>query len=409
MRYGLIGNPLAHSYSPWLHKKLGGYAYQLFPLEEAQLAPFINSFGAGGLNVTIPYKQAVLPLCSKLSPLAASIGSVNTLLLAADGSCEGHNTDYAGFIFALQQADISVAGRHAVILGSGGVSRTVNRALQDLQAAKISQVSRSGQFNYGNLHLLQDAEIIINCTPIGMSPHVSAQPLDLRLFPHCLAVADLVYNPLRTQLIQQAQALGIKNCGGLAMLAAQAAAAAELFCGRKITQEQTLAALDELRADMENIVLIGMPGCGKSSIAADIAAESGRTLLDSDLLLSQKHGSSPAEIIQSRGEAHFRQLESALISQIALQSGAVISCGGGTVLSAENARLLQQQGKLFFIQRELDELATEQRPLSKDLPLLYQERLPLYRQAADAEISNSSTPLAAAKKILEVHYADMDY
>lgn len=401
MRYGLIGYPLEHSFSPLLHRRLADIDYELFPLPEEQFEAFMAARDFSAVNVTIPYKQRVLPYCDRLSPAAQRCGSVNLLKKEQDGTLSGDNTDLAGLTFLLRQNGWELTGKTVVILGSGGTGHTAKAAAAELGAAEIAVVSRGGELNYQNLSDRFGCRsfFLINATPVGMSPNCNAAPLDLREFPQCLGVADVVYNPLRTRLCQQAAALGIPACGGLLMLAAQAAAAEYAFGATVPKPETMLRVCGELRREQENLVLIGMPGSGKSTVGRRAARLMDREFIDCDERYLAEYGILPEEELLQNGEPYFRQRETALLQKLSLQTGCVIAAGGGAVLHAENVSLLRQNGRLCLLQRPTALLAREGRPLSRDLPELYRQRLPLYLAAADFTVMNDGQPQDTAARL----------
>ena len=405
MKYGLIGWPLGHSFSVKIHRQLGNRDYQLYPLREGELEAFLRRPDLGGLNVTIPYKKAVIPYCASLSGTAREIGSVNTLVFTERGII-GHNTDCTGFLTMTERAGISMAGRKVVILGTGGTSLTAAWCAKKLGAAQIVKIFRGGADNYGSLERHRDAEILINTTPVGMYPDNGASPVQLSSFDGLKGVLDVVYNPLKTELILQAEALGIPCSGGLPMLVEQAAAAHRLFFGREPEAEVTERVLEALRREQENIVLIGMPGCGKSSVGRLLAGLLKRPFLDLDEAIQREDGRTPEQIIQQDGEAAFRDAETAAVKRAAKETGLVIACGGGVPLRTENVRALRQNGKILWIRRKLEELAVEGRPLSADLPALYEKRRPYYEAAADLALDNEGTPEELAAEIAAMQRQD---
>lgn len=401
MRYGLIGYPLGHSFSPLLHRRLADIDYELFSLPEEQFEAFMAARDFSAVNVTIPYKQRVLSYCDRLTPAAQRCGSVNLLKKERDGTLTGDNTDLAGLTFLLRQNGWELTGKTVVILGSGGTGHTAKAAAAELGAAEIAVVSRSGELNYQNLSDRFGCRsfFLINTTPVGMSPCCNATPLDLREFPQCLGVADVVYNPLRTRLCQQAAALGIPACGGLLMLAAQAAAAEYAFGAAVPKPETVLRVCGELRREQENLVLIGMPGSGKTTVGQRAARLMDREFIDCDERYLAEYGILPEDELLQNGEPYFRQRETALLQKLSLQNGCVIAAGGGAVLRAENISLLRQNGRLCLLQRPTALLAREGRPLSRDLPELYRQRLPLYLAAADFTVMNDGLPQDTAARL----------
>ena len=402
--YGLLGERLTHSFSHRIHRLLGDYDYQLIEIAPADLAIFLQQRSFQGLNVTIPYKKAVIPYCDALSPQAQRIGSVNTLVFDDAGRLVGHNTDYDGFKLMVQRSGIDMQGAKVLILGSGGASLTASIVSADLGARSIIIVSRNGEVNYHNVYQLHaDADIIINATPCGMYPHNNEIPLNVNAFPACRGVLDMIYNPLRTNLALSANKQHIPACCGLTMLVEQARRSAELFLGTPIAEERTAIINRQLSLELENIVLIGMPGSGKSSIGSALARRLQRKFVDFDLYISEKTGSTPEEIIVTQGEEAFRIIESEAALEIGKQQGLVIATGGGTVTKAANMLALKQNGQIYFIERALELLATDGRPLSAEgaaLAYLYQQRLPLYQQYADAVIANNDTLQQVTQEIL---------
>jgi len=405
-RCGLLGEHLGHSYSPYLHQCFGDYAYDLFEVAPDKLADFLKQGDVHGLNVTIPYKTAVLPFCAELSDRARALGSVNTLLRRADGGLFGENTDVLGFEELLRQSRLVLAGKKILVLGSGGASHAVCHVLGEQGAGDVVVISRHGEDHYGNLERNYDADIIVNTTPVGMYPNNGASPLSLACFPNCEGVLDLIYNPARTALMQEAEGMGIPAFGGLSMLVYQARAAAELFSGRKIEERVARAALSALRARMENLILIGMPGCGKSTVGAALSKKLGRDFVDADRAVEQAAGFTIPEIFAREGEAGFRARESKILCELGARSGLVLATGGGCVTRAENYAPLHQNGTIVYLERALTALDREGRPLSQgaDLTELYAARLPLYRSFADLIIQNDATPEMVAARIWEAVY-----
>lgn len=407
MKYGLIGNPLEHSFSPQIHGLIGDYEYKLYPMPKEQVAPFLADCPLDALNVTIPYKETVIPCLSRISDEARRIGSVNTIVKESDGSLSGYNTDYFGLTAMLNYYGIGVKGKKVLILGSGGASKTAQAVVSDMGARSVVVISRSGENNYGNLYLHKDAEIIVNTTPLGMYPKNGDAAVNLRDFPLCEGVADIVYNPGKTALLLQAEEMGIRCAYGLSMLVAQAIRAAEYFFRTSYSDSLLPKVLSGVAAEMRNIVLIGMPGCGKSTVGRIIAERLGRELLDSDAVISEKTGRSPAEWITEYGEAKFREIETEALRDLTKLSGKVIATGGGAVTVAENRALLRQNGSTFFINRNIELLSSEGRPLSGGIEIrraLYERRLPLYRAFCDVEISSGAD--ATAEETAERIIAD---
>ena len=403
-RFYLIGHPLGHSFSPSLHRLFGNDRYGLMDLEEDQVGPFLEKREFDGLNVTIPYKRTVIPYLSELSPRAEAIGAVNTVRKRPDGSLYGDNTDAAGFLALADRAGVSFSGRRVVILGSGGASRTAVWAARERGAAKVTVVSRSGPVDYGALYSLDDTEVLVNATPVGMYPSEDALPADPARFPALKGALDLVYNPLRTRFVQAARSLGVPAAGGLYMLAAQGGAANAVFTGREEDPEELERVFAALARQKENVVLCGMPGSGKSTIGKMLAEKLSMPYIDTDEKIVEKAGMPIPEIFSSRGENAFRDLESAVIRECARLSGHVISTGGGAVLREENRFRMRMNGRVFLIRRPVDALATFGRPLSRDtaaLKAMEKARAPLYALAADRTADNLTSPDDAVRTILE--------
>lgn len=402
-RYGLVGRHLGHSYSPAIHGYFGTYPYDLIELEPDALESFLRYGDWSGLNVTIPYKKTAAALCHTLSPMAQRLGSVNTLVRRPDGTIFGDNTDAFGFWQMALRLGVDYSGKKALVLGSGGASVTVQAILGELGAA-VTVISRSGENNYTNLSRHMDAAIIVNTTPVGMYPNNGAAPLSLDIFPKIEAVLDLVYNPARTALILEAEKRGIACTSGLYMLVAQAALASQHFTGRTISPEMIGEVWTKLTMDTENLILIGMPGCGKSTIGRLLARILNRPFWDADDEIEKCCGRSAGTYIQQFGESAFRQLETDVLRRLGAMSGAVIATGGGCVTREENHPLLRQNGRILWLQRALGDLSREGRPLSQaaGVSTLYRVRKPLYQAFSQFTVSNDGSPEETVKTILEV-------
>ncbi len=403
LRCGLLGRTLGHSYSPAIHAELGDYEYKLYEKEPQELAAFLQSGEFDALNVTIPYKKDVMAYCAELSPAAQRIGSVNTLVRRKDGTLYGDNTDADGFAYMVKTSGVGVAGKKALVFGSGGASVTACDVLKTLGAASVTVISRSGPDNYENLDRHADAEILVNTTPVGMYPKNGVSAVDLEKFPDCRGVFDVVYNPARTALLLQAEKLGIRHAGGLSMLVAQARRASELFTGSQIANAEIMRIERKLAREMQNIVLVGMPGCGKSVVGAALAKRLGRPLLDSDALVTQTAKTPIPEIFRVQGEGAFRALETQALRELGKRSGAVIATGGGSVLREENYDLLHQNGVIVWLRRALSALPIDGRPVSQSVALdeLYRTREPRYRRFADCIVDNCGSVDDAVNKIME--------
>ena len=399
--FGLLGRTLKHSYSVPIHRALGNEGYALYEREPDELGAFLARADIGGLNVTIPYKRDVMPFCDVLDETARAIGSVNTIVRRANGQLAGYNTDAYGLRYMASCAGISLSGKKVVILGSGGASLTAQYVAKTAGAREIVVVSRGGADNYGTLNQHVDAQVLINTTPVGMYPHAGELPADPALFPVCEGVLELVYNPRRTALTFRAAELGIPCSEGLSMLTAQAKAAEELFFGRAIAEGETERILRLMRQSTQNIVLIGMPGSGKTTIGQALAQLTGRTAVDLDEQIVNADGRTIPEIFAQSGEAAFRALEREQAQRWGKESGLILVSGGGIVKHEANYASLKQNGRIYQIERDLSLLPREGRPLSQtaDLQAMLRERAPLYARFRDAHIANETTPEDAAAKI----------
>ena len=401
MEYGLLGERLGHSFSPQIHRDLAGYDYQLLPTPPEAVEDLFARRAFQGLNVTIPYKRTVMPLCDEIDPRAAAIGAVNTVV-NRNGRLTGYNTDIDGFLYMARRAGVDMAGKKVVILGSGGTSRTARAAAGELGAREIITVSRHGEDNYQNLSRHADAQVLVNTTPVGMYPNWGQSPVSLESFPALEGVLDVVYNPLRTALLLQAEERGLPRSCGLPMLVAQAKRAAELFTGQNIDDSRAEAVLHGLREQLTSIVLIGMPGCGKTTVGRALAGKLGRTFVDLDEEIVRRAGMSIPEIFAREGEAGFRERESALVREFGERTGLVVSTGGGVVTRRENYIPLKQNGLLLHLRRDPAALPTDGRPLSQATAPeeLWRRRAPLYAAFADGEIDNNG-PLAGTLEQIE--------
>ncbi len=397
---GLLGRKLGHSYSPQIHAKLWDYEYRLFEAEPEKLEDFLKNGDFQGINVTIPYKKDVIPHLTCLSDIAKRIGSVNTVVRKADG-LYGYNTDQYGFMYMVKRTGVDVSGKKAIVLGSGGASLTVIDVLRELGASEIVVISRTGENNYENISRHYDAEIIVNATPVGMYPNNGECKLDLSKFTQCLCVLDIVYNPSLTGLLLQAEKLGIPFENGLSMLVAQAKRASELFTDTVIPDSVIPEITDTLSAQMKNIVLIGMPGCGKSSVGCVLAKELNRDFYDADKEFERITGIFPGDYITSYGEMEFRKKEQEILRKLCKKSACVISTGGGCVTVPENYGILHQNSSIVWIRRNTSLLPTKGRPLSKQNALsdMYVSRVALYASFSDIQVRNDISISDTADKI----------
>lgn len=403
MHCGLLGKTLRHSYSPQIHGYLADYSYALFEKSEEELIDFLQNGDYSGLNVTIPYKKTVIPYCSELSERAQQLGAVNTIVRRDDGTLIGHNTDFYGFSSMVQRSGLNVAGKKVLVLGSGGAAATVLAVLELMGALPI-MISRSGENNYQNLHLHTDASLIVNATPVGMFPNVGSSPIELDQFPALEGVLDLIYNPARTKLLLEAEQRGLVAMNGLWMLVAQAKESAEWFLGHSIDDNKIESIHNRIKKQMENTVLIGMPGCGKSTVGRLLADLTGKKFVDADAMIEEKAGKPIPCIFRDDGEEVFRKLETSVLAEIGPKSGLVIATGGGCVTRQENYSLLHQNGTIIWLQRDIELLSSEGRPLSQTTSLtdMYQVRKSMYEHFADYVIQNQATAAEAATAIAEL-------
>lgn len=408
MKYGLIGEKLGHSFSKEIHQRLSDYSYELKELSSQELDGFLKCREFSGINVTIPYKETVLPLLDEIDETAQKIGAVNTISNRA-GRLIGYNTDYGGLKALIQRAGISLSDTFVLILGSGGTSKTALAVATDLGCHRVIRVSRTGKagcITYEQAReLYPKVQILINTTPCGMYPNIGESAVKLADFPALEGVVDVVYNPLRSKLVCDALERGIPATGGLYMLVAQAALAAEIFTGKLISNEKRDAVYRSLLANKQNVVLIGMPGCGKTTVGKALAEQLNLAFIDTDQEVVRVEKRTIPEIFSTSGESCFRQAESAVIQQVAALQGCVIATGGGAILNPENLALLRENGRIYFLDRSLELLcATQDRPLSCDQKALeqrYSERYDRYCAASDVRIPNDETIAEAICQIRE--------
>lgn len=404
IEYGLCGKSLKHSYSQIIHSLLGNKKYKLINLSREEFINFLRSKDFKAVNVTMPYKTDALENCDVVSDEAKKIGSVN-VVVNKSGILYGYNTDYFGFKYLLSKAGIDISGKKVIILGTGATSLTARHVVSDLGAKEIVIVSRSGNVNYENIYSITDAEIIINTTPVGMYPENGKSLVDISRFPSLCAVADVIYNPLKTKLISDAESLGITAVGGLTMLVAQAVRAHELFFDMEFENITSVIEdiLSKCTSRVCNIVLIGMPGSGKTTIGKLLANKTGMPFYDSDIFLEEKFGRKIPEIIKNDGEASFRAMETEVLEELTKISGCIIATGGGAVLAPYNRYLLKQNGICVYINRDINKLATAGRPLSaggkEKLQQLYDVRNPIYTQLADYSVTTKENSALCAENI----------
>ena len=402
MKCGLLGRKLSHSYSPQIHSYLGDYSYDLFEKEPEELEGFLRNGDFTGLNVTIPYKKEVIPYLDDLSPVAKKMGAVNTIVRRADGTLFGHNTDYFGFCSMVKKSGLDVNGKKVLVLGSGGASNTAVAALNEL-GAKVIVISRTGENNYENLSRHYDARVIVNTTPVGMYPNTGTTPVELDSFDDLEGVLDVIYNPQRTLLLLDAENLNIPTENGLWMLVAQAKESAEYFLGSQLDDSIIPEIHKKLTIQMQNIILIGMPGCGKSTVGQALAEKLGRKFVDADQQIESMAGKSIPDIFAQDGEDAFRQWETRVLEELGKQSCLIISTGGGCITRERNYPLLHQNSRIIWLKRDLNLLPTDGRPLSQSntLEALYGARKPLYEAFADIILENHTSPEETVRRILE--------
>ena len=410
MKFGLLGRTLGHSFSPRIHSALGNTNYELFEREPSQLQEFFADPELQGINITIPYKVNALEACDVVDPRAERIGCVNTMV-RKDGKWHGYNTDYDGFVFTLQHAGIDVAGKECIILGDGASSATVHVALEDLGAKNIVHLSRKTAPFYGDApNYYETAQIIINCTPIGMYPHNPANLIDITQFSKLEGVVDLIYNPRRTILLLQAEMMEIPHCDGLPFLVAQGVEAANHFQGEHFGTKEIEQILRDMRREKENIILIGMPGVGKTTVGKALSEEMGRTCVDVDHELEKEIGDISTYITE-QGEPAFREKEAEMIAKLGTQTGLVISTGGGCVTVPKNYAHLRQNGRIYQLTQPVEKLSTSGRVLSgggiERLRELEETRTPMYESFAQCIVEHNRNAPETVAVILEDFEANL--
>lgn len=415
MKYGLIAEHLGHSFSKIIHSMLADYDYELCELAPDELDGFMTARGFSAINVTIPYKQAVIPYLDFVSEQARLIGAVNTIV-NKNGKLYGYNTDFFGMTSLINRIGVELDGKKVLILGTGGTSKTsiaVARSLGAKETVVVSRSKKDGVITYAEAYESHtDAEVIINTTPSGMFPNIEGKPIDISRFPKLIGLIDAVYNPLRTQLVSDALERGVAAEGGLYMLVAQAVEACEIFLDKKLPEDSIDKAYSKIAADKENIVLVGMPGCGKSTIGKLIAEKTGRELYDLDTEIVNYTGREIPEIFATDGEAAFRDVEAQVLRErLAQLGGAVIATGGGAILREENVKNLKLNGRLYFLNRPLEQLLpTPDRPTASSKEAIekrYSERLPIYKKVADVELLTDGVAEHAAADVLAAHYREV--
>ncbi len=401
VKFGLIGRTLKHSYSKIIHEKFGEYSYELYELEPHELESFARS-GIKGFNVTIPYKKDIMQYLDQIDDFAMSVGAVNTVVNKG-GKLFGYNTDFKGMLYMLERVELNLDGKNVLILGSGGTSFTAQAVARYCNASSVTVVSRSGEINYQNCYDFVDTQIIINTTPVGMFPNAFDMPVDLDKFVRLEGVVDAIYNPSLTMLAYKAKERGLKYTTGLPMLVAQAKYAMEYFLDTNCDESIIEEIIEEISRETQNIVLIGMPSCGKSTIGKMVAEKLGRDFIDTDAVIEQRENRSIPQIFECDGEGYFRRIESQVLKDVCKNSSKVISTGGGVVKIKDNEFALKCNSLVVYIDRNENLLVSDGRPLSKDkdaIKKLYNERKDLYNKIADKKVENNGDILSAVNGVL---------
>lgn len=399
-KYGLLGEHLSHSFSPQIHSAMADYPYTLCEVERENLKEWVSTNDLCGYNVTIPYKQEIMQYLDNITDAAKAIGAVNTVWRNPDGTLTGDNTDYYGFEYMLNALGVSLCGKKALVLGSGGASKTVQAVLAH-HGAQVIVFDLEGATPYSQLPLHPDACAIVNATPVGMYPNTGKSLVDLSQFTNCEAVLDVVYNPAMTAMLLQAKKLSIPCINGLSMLVAQAKRACELFTSQSLDDTVIESIRRSIAQQTENVVLVGMPGCGKSTVGKLVAQMLCRDFVDADDEIKVATGKSPSEIITNEGEEAFRKAETQVLSDICKESSKVIATGGGAVTIPCNKDILMQNGAVIFIERDTKLLAKDDRPLSKNLDELYKKRYPLYKDFSVISVDGNADAQTVAQRVVD--------
>lgn len=402
--YGLLGRKLSHSLSPQIHAHFGKYSYELFCREPEELDEFFQNKTLKAYNVTIPYKIEAFNRCDELSETAKKIGSVNTVIRRDDGTLYGDNTDYFGFDYMSKSCGTDFNGKKVLVLGSGGASLTVYAVAKDCGAKEIVVISRSGENNYCNIDKHYDADIIVNTTPVGMYPNNGERLVDLQKFANLSNVLDLIYNPCKTRLLLDAEELGIPCSNGLSMLVAQGLRSAEQFPDVQLHNKDIDAVVRAMLNEQKNIVLIGMPGCGKSTVGKILSEKLNRGVIDTDEEIVKADGRTIPEIFENDGEKFFRDLETEAVETVGKQLSKIIATGGGAVIKKENRDALKQNGTIIYLKKDLSLLSLEGRPLSKDedaVRKIYEARKEIYEAFADFTVEVDADAKITAERVIK--------
>lgn len=406
MKYGLIGEHLGHSFSKAIHEKIGDYVYEIKEIEPQNVASFIEARDFYGINVTIPYKEVVIPMLDYVDESAKKIGAVNTVV-NKNGKLYGYNTDYSGMKALVMRVGAEIEGKKVLIIGTGGTSKTARAVVSDMGAKEIifvSNVKAPNALSYEEVYAIHtDADVIFNTSPVGMFPKNNASPIDLTKFPKLTALIDVVYNPIETKLVREAKKLGKKAEGGLYMLGAQAVYAYEHFSGKTVDKSLCDSVYRDVLREKDNIILIGMPSSGKTTVGKRLAELTGKEFVDTDALIVKESGREISEIFRVDGEAYFRDLESKIIEDVSKLNGLVIATGGGAILRENNVDTLKQNGKIYFIDRSLSLLIpTDDRPLSSTKEAVtkrYNERYDIYLKSANVRVDGDGSVDTVANEI----------
>lgn len=413
MEYGLIGENLSHSFSEFIHSEFGLYNYKLYNLSEQELFAVLKSKKFKGFNITIPYKKTVIKYCDILDETVKKIGSANTIVLK-NNCLKAYNTDYFGLKYTITRSNISLKNKKVIILGSGGTSLTARSLAEDLGASEIITVSRSknGNVSYSEIYDYDFADIVINTTPVGMYPNNLEEVVDIKKFKNLSGVVDVIYNPLKSKLLMKSKEMLVPTASGLPMLVAQAKESAEIFSGKKIDDLIIEKIIQKLGFKISNIVLVGMPGCGKTTLSKILSEKLLKEFTDTDEKIEKYFKQEISDIFENQGEKNFRKIESEVIKKYGKKNNLIISTGGGAVANRENYYSLKQNSRIYWIKRDLNKLDTKNRPLSKNLneiKKIYESRKSMYKNFSDKIIFNDNSPEDAVKNILEDFYENIDY